>query len=133
MINASENPYTQVNRLSNHFNITCEVSSISTRRSSIVPYTAQSSYNAIDKTCGPTCTAVFAGSLQNRTSNLKRRLRAIHHQGELLKSPEPGCEETYGRSDNLREHLRTAHNIEDPVMRAQIFNPIVRSPVGVAW
>lgn len=110
IMDESVNPRTQVNCFSDHFSMTCESNSISTKRSSIAS-SPTNSYSC------PSCTAELIGSLQNYTSNLGRHLRAVHHQGELLKYPEPGYGKTCGQSDYIRKHLCTSRTIEDPVTK----------------
>ena len=75
----------------------------------------------------PSCDAEFTGSPQNRTSNLRRHLRTVHHQGEPLYCDVSGCEKVCGRSDNLRKHRRNAHNIIDPVTRRSSSKRLRRS------
>ena len=60
------------------------------------------------------CNERFTGSYQNRTSNLNRHLKSLHHEGELL-CPDSGCGDVFGRSNYLAKHRRKVHNIgKDP-------------------
>ena len=64
------------------------------------------------------CDQPFRGTLQNRMCNVRRHLRHTHHQGEQMACSEPGCDKTFGRSDNLRIHRQKAHNIDDRIVRS---------------
>lgn len=61
------------------------------------------------------CNAEFTGNYQNRTSNLRRHFKTVHHLGQPLLCVEPGCNKICRRSDNLRKHRLLVHNIEDPI------------------
>lgn len=63
------------------------------------------------------CNQPFKGDHQNRASNVRRHLKTVHHQGQLLTCGEPGCSKVCGRADNLRKHRLSAHNIQDPIRR----------------
>jgi hypothetical protein len=66
----------------------------------------------------PLCIASFSGNAQNQASNLGRHLMTVHHNSGLHVCTEPGCNRVCRQSDDLRKHRRSAHNIENHIMRS---------------
>ena len=59
------------------------------------------------------CSKTFAGTPQNRKSNLMRHYRTSRHHNKdgVFKCPKPGCSSKYKRTDNLNKHLRETHRL----------------------
>lgn len=62
----------------------------------------------------PSCKALFTGSSQ--TTNLRRHLRTALHHNQDAKFECGICRVTFGRPDNLQQHIRNVHGL-DPALK----------------
>ena len=91
---------------------------VSTTTSSIAdtsctsPSKSQGHMNPPDKTICHICGRGFKGKLGHRISNLNRHMRSVHYQGPSLNCTVPNCGRSFQRSDYLKKHYKSAHNIE---------------------
>lgn len=90
------------------FSPTTQPSSVTSPETS---FSASSPSSSNDVTHCPLCTAIFTGSLRDRSSNLRRHMRTTRNHGSIvgLLCNVPGCNAVISRSDNLGKHIRTVH------------------------
>ena len=62
------------------------------------------------------CKASFTGS--SRKTNLKRHLRTALHHNKDAQFKCKVCQATFGRTDNLQQHVRNIHGL-DPGLKSQ--------------
>lgn len=85
-------------------------------------FSAQSPSSSTDVTHCPLCSALFTGSLRDRSSNLRRHMRTTRNHGSVvgLLCTVPGCNAVISRSDNLVKHIRTVHEGDTGTLRQQV-------------